>query len=78
MGTISFTVYGPFLMYILFDAEPLVAGYIIVLESLGWTVTASVSSGARDRFEPGLIRSGAILISINTVALVFMMPVGPI
>ena len=78
MATISFTVYGPFLMYILFGAEPLVAGYIIALESLGWTVTAIVSSGARERFEPGLIRSGAILISITTVALVFVMPVGPL
>ena len=40
MATISLTVYGPLLMYIIFGAEPLIAGYIIALESLGWTIVA--------------------------------------
>ena len=31
----ALTVYGPLLMYIIFGAKPLVAGYIIALESLG-------------------------------------------
>ena len=78
MATISLTVYGPFLMHILFGAEPLVAGYIIALESLGWTVTAIISSSFKEQLEPFLIRSGALLISITTVALVFVMPVGPL
>ncbi|GIR31464.1 MAG: MFS transporter [Deltaproteobacteria bacterium] len=78
MATISLTVYGPFLMHILFGAEPLVAGYIIALESLGWTVTAIISSSFKEQLEPFLIRCGALLISITTVALVFVMPVGPL
>lgn len=78
MATISFTVYGPFLMFILFGAEPLLAGYIIALESLGWTGAAIVSSGAKERYEPLLIRIGAILISITSFALVFIMPIGPL
>ena len=44
MATISLTVYGPLLMYIIFGADPLIAGYIIALEPLGWTIVALVHS----------------------------------
>ena len=49
MATISLTVYGPLLMYIIFGAAPLVAGYIIALESLGWTTVAISTSGVNVR-----------------------------
>jgi len=48
MATISLTVYGPLLMYIIFGADPLIAGYIIALESLGWTIVAISTSGVRE------------------------------
>jgi len=75
MATIALTVYGPLLMYIIFGAEPLVAGYIIALESLGWTVVAISTSGVSVRVEPRLIRLGSVLVSISMVD---AMPSGPL
>ena len=78
MATIALTVYGPLLMYIIFGAEPLVAGYIIALESLGWTVVAISTSGVSVRVEPRLIRLGSVLVSISMVGLIYAMPSGPL
>ena len=78
MATISLTVYGPLLMYIIFGAEPLVAGYIIALESLGWTVLAVSTSGVREHIEPRLIRLGAVFVSISMMGLIYAMPSGPL
>ena len=78
MATISLTVYGPLLMYIIFGAEPLVAGYIIALESLGWTVAAVSTSGVREHIEPRLIRLGAVFVSISMMGLIYAMPSGPL
>lgn len=78
MATISLTVYGPMVMYIIFGAEPLVAGYIIALESLGWTLMAIVTSGVRERIEPRLIRTGAVFVSFSMLGLIYAMPSGPL
>ncbi|GIT71428.1 MAG: hypothetical protein Ct9H300mP28_12420 [Pseudomonadota bacterium] len=78
MATISLTVYGPLLMYIIFGAAPLVAGYIIALESLAWTLTAIYTSGLRERIEPRLIRMGAVFVSVSMLGLIYAMPEGPL
>jgi hypothetical protein len=78
MATIALTVYGPLLMYIIFGAEPLIAGYIIALESLGWTVVAISTSGVSVRVEPHLIRLGSVLVSFSMVGLIYAMPLGPL
>ena len=78
MATISLTVYGPLLMYIIFGAAPLIAGYIIALESLGWTTMAISTSGVNLRVEPRLIRMGSVLVSISMVGLIYAMPSGPL
>ena len=78
MATISLTVYGPILMYIIFGADPLIAGYIIALESLGWTIFAIVTSGVRENIEPRLIRLGALFVSISMAGLIYAMPLGPL
>ncbi len=78
MATISLTVYGPLLMYIIFGAAPLVAGYVIALESLGWTLTAIFTSGVRERIEPRLIRTGAVFVSVSMLGLIYAMPSGPL
>ena len=78
MATISLTVYGPILMYIIFEATPLVAGYIIALESLAWTLTAVFTSGLRERIEPRLIRMGAVFVSFSVLGLIYAMPSGPL
>ena len=78
MATISLVVYGPLLMYIIYGAPPLVAGFIIALESLAWTLTAVFTSGLRERIEPTLIRLGSVLISISILGMVYAMPNGPL
>ncbi len=78
MATISLTVYGPLLMYIIFGAEPLIAGYIIALESLGWTVAAITTSGISERMESRLIRLGSVFVSSSMVGLIYAMPAGPL
>ncbi len=78
MATISLTVYGPLLMYIIFDAGPLIAGYIIALESLGWTGMAIITSGVKEKTKNYLIRLGAVSISISLLGLIYAMPVGPL
>ena len=78
MATISLTVYGPILMYIIFGAKPLIAGYIIALESLGWTVVAISTSGVSERIESLLIRLGAVFVSSSMLGLIYAMPAGPL
>jgi len=78
MGTISFTVYGPLLMYIIFGVSPLIAGYIIALQSIGWTILAIITSGVRKNFEFVLIRMGAIFVCISLLGLTLVMQSGPL
>ena len=65
-------------MYILFGVSPLSAGYIIALQSIGWTVLAILSSGIMEKTEKIFIRLGAFFISLASIGLVFTMPIGPI
>lgn len=77
-ATVSFTVYGPLLMETLFGATPLVAGFMIAIESVSWTIAAILFASAGARFEPVIIRSGAVAIAIGIVGFAVMMPTGPI
>jgi predicted MFS family arabinose efflux permease len=65
-------------MYIIFGAKPLIAGYIIALESLGWTVVAISTSGVSERIESLLIRLGAVFVSSSMLGLIYAMPAGPL
>ena len=77
-ATVSFTVYGPFLMETLFGATPLVAGFMIAIESVSWTIAAILFAGAGTRSEPILIRSGAVAITSGIAGFALTMPGGPV
>jgi MFS family permease len=77
-ATVSLTVYGPFLMETLFDATPLVAGFMIAIESVSWTIAAIAFAGAAPRLEPILIRSGAVAITAGIAGFAVVMPDGPV
>jgi hypothetical protein len=49
IATVSFTVYGPLLMETLFGVTPLVAGFMIAVESVSWTIAAIVFVPKRAR-----------------------------
>jgi hypothetical protein len=78
IATISFTVYGPLIMETLYGATPLVAGLMIAVESVSWTIAAIVFAGAGARFEPALIRGGALAITIGIAGFAWRMPQGPV
>jgi MFS family permease len=77
-ATISFGTYGAFFMETLYGTTPLVAGLVLSLESVAWTITAILFAGAGPRSEPWLIRGGALAIGVGLVGLMVAMPQGPI
>jgi hypothetical protein len=74
IATVSFTVYGPLLMETLFGVTPLVAGFMIAVESVSWTIAAIVFAGAGTSQEPALIHGGAVAITLG----IWTMPQGPV
>jgi hypothetical protein len=78
IATVSFTVYGPLLMETLFGVTPLVAGFMIAVESVSWTIAAIVFAGAGTRQEPALIHGGAVAITLGIAGLAWTMPQGPV
>ena len=56
----------------------MVAGFIIALESIGWTIMAVITSGVRQGTEKKMIRLGACFIGFSMLGLIYAMPGGPI
>ena len=77
-ATVSFTVYGPLLMEMLFGVTPLLAGFMIAAESVAWTLAAIVVAGASPRLEPALILGGALTVSAGIAGMAWTMPQGPV
>jgi hypothetical protein len=77
-ATMPFGVYGPLLLGLLFGIGPLVAGYLVALEAIAWTVASIVTSGVGARAESGLIRAGAGMIALGALGYVAAVPAGSI
>lgn len=77
-ATIPLSVYGPVLMLDLHGASALVAGYVIALSSIGWSVTAVLTAGARERYDARLIFTGASVLVCSIFGLMYAIPSGPI
>lgn len=75
-ATVSFTVYGPALMQALHGASPTSAGYAIVSEAVGWTLTALAVSGRPPKQQGLWIRIGAGLIALGLILLSIAVPYG--
>jgi MFS family permease len=67
----SFLVFGTFLLERLFDATPLVAGYIVAIESVAWGVGAVTFAGVQQSREKLLIHTGSFFILITLVGYAF-------
>jgi MFS family permease len=78
IATVSFGVYGPLLMEMLFGVTPLVAGFMLAAESVAWTLAAIVFAGAGPRLEPMLIFGGALTITAGIAGFAWTMPQGPV
>jgi MFS family permease len=77
-ATVSFGTYGAFFMQTLYGTSPLIAGFVLALESVAWTITAVLFAGAGPKTEPWLIGGGAAAIAIGLAGLTVVMPHGPV
>lgn len=75
MSTMSFLVYGPFLLDILYGVTPLSAGYIVVSESIAWGISAIFFSRFDQHMEKWLIRLGSVLITGSNLAFAMVFPI---
>lgn len=78
LATVSFTIYGPVLMQVLYGADPLTAGYYIAAESVAWSVAAIAVTNAGEKTERKIILSGSALITLGIAGFAVFMPIGPI
>ncbi len=77
-ATVALGIYGPLLMTRLYGISALVAGYIIALSSIGWSVTAVVIANAAERYDARLIVGGMVVLTLSIAGLMLAMPGGPL
>ena len=78
LATVPFSVYGATLMGKLHGLSPLVAGYIIALESVAWSSLGILVASAPKRLESPLVRTGMCLVFLGGVVAMLTMPTGPV
>ncbi|MEM7223817.1 MAG: MFS transporter [Pseudomonadota bacterium] len=77
-ASMSFLVYGPFLLDRIYGVTPLAAGYIVALESIGWGLASIVVSSLGRPPEGILIRLGPLVFLASLLGFAVFMPVGPL
>ncbi len=78
IATIALGTYGPVIMVTLHGLTPLEAGYVIALESIGWSVAAVLIAGIPERWDRTMILAGLTVIALSVVGLVHALPEGPV
>lgn len=78
VATIALGTYGPLLLTRVHGASVLVAGYVLALESVGWSLAAVAVSGAPERYDARLIAVGMAMVAASTAGLAFAVPGGPV
>jgi MFS family permease len=77
-ATTAVAVYVPFLITALHGVSALVAGYVIALEAIAWTVAALLISGQPERRDRFFIVAGMVLVTIGVASLITAVPHGPV
>lgn len=72
------SVYGPAILQATRGLSPLVAGYIISCEAVGWTTAAIVVAHAGPVWADRFIRLGAVLVVGGVAALALVLATGPL
>lgn len=75
-ATMSFLVFGPILLEIIYGITPLQAGYVVAFEAVAWGAAALLFSNAPERAEAMLIRTGTACVALSVVGFAFVMPSG--
>jgi len=69
-------VFGTFLLENLFNATPLMAGYIVTIEAVAWGIGAVTFAGTQQNKEKLLIHTGSFFILITLFGYAFAMSSG--
>jgi MFS family permease len=75
-GTTGFWAYGPLLLKILFNVDPLVSGYILAGESLAWSAASLAVANMPPRADAALIRGGVGFVAICAAGFAAAAPAG--
>ena len=78
LSIMTFLVYGPVLLIKLYGLTPLQAGFVVLLESVGWGLGAVLLSGLPRHLEPLLIRLGGFFLVAGIVGQAWFLPAGPL
>jgi MFS family permease len=70
-STVGFGLFGAAILQTAYGLSPLVAGYVVGLEALGWTIAALLVAGQSQAAEPFWIRTGATVALVGVVSFVF-------
>ena len=76
LATIAFTAYGPLLMVTIHGVSPLVAGYLVALTAIGWTLAALVVAGFGEATDLRCIVLGVVLIALSVAGFLWALPYG--
>ena len=77
-STISFSVFGPVLLRMLHQLTALETGYVIALESIGWSVASICVANQPEHRERVIIRVGASMVFIGLLGFAATMVSGPV
>jgi MFS family permease len=76
VGTTGFWAYGPLLLKILFDTQPLVTGYILAGECIAWSFATLAVSSATPAADGWLIRGGTTAVVVGSGGFALAVPSG--
>tara|TARA_R110000851_G_scaffold333550_1_gene516098 strand:+ start:131810 stop:133285 length:1476 start_codon:yes stop_codon:yes gene_type:complete len=72
--SITVEVFIPYFLQVVHGYEPLAAGYLTALMSIGWTAGSIFSSSRKPAMAKVLLRAGPATIAVSLVALALLMP----
>ena len=75
-SAVGFTIYGAAILQSLYGLTPLVAGYVIGAEAMGWTIMAMLVAELPHHADRTWIRVGSTIIVAGVVSLIVTMPSG--
>jgi MFS family permease len=75
-ATTGFWAYGPLILKILFDTDPLISGYVLAAEALAWSLATVAVSGLPLSAATTLIRVGVALVILGAAGFAAVVPMG--
>lgn len=77
-ASMGFAIYGPPILQTLRGYSPLLAGYVIGVESLAWTAAAFLVTGRLEKFDAQWVRAGALCLVASVLILPWAMADQPL